>query len=57
MPNALHTVVETPEFLRRAQGLLTAAERNPLVNHLAANPDAGDLMRGAGVCADGLWKG
>ena len=54
MSGALHTVVETPEFLRRVQGLLTAADRSALINHLAANPDAGDVMPGTGG-ARKLW--
>ena len=44
----LHTVVETPEFLDRAKGLFTEAERLALVNRLAENPQAGDLMEGTG---------
>ena len=55
MSGALHTVVETPEFLRRVQGLLTAADRSALINHLAANPDAGDVMPGTGGARKLRW--
>jgi len=55
MSSALHTVVETPEFLRRVQGLLTAAERTALIDHLAANPDAGDVMPGTGGARKLRW--
>jgi len=44
----LHTVVETPEYLVRAKGLLTDAERLSLVSRLAETPQAGDLMEGTG---------
>ena len=57
MSIALHTVVETPEFLRRAQGLLSATERAALVDHLAANPDAGDVMPGTGGARKLRWGG
>jgi hypothetical protein len=55
MSRPLHTVVETPEFLRRVQGLLTAAERSALINHLAANPDAGDVIPGTGGARKLRW--
>ena len=55
MSSALHTVVETPEFLRRVQGILTAEERTALINHLAANPDAGDVMPGTGGARKLRW--
>jgi hypothetical protein len=51
----LHTVVETPEFLSRAKRLLTDAERLALVDHLAANPTAGDLMEGTGGARKVRW--
>ena len=47
--------METPEFLRRAQGLLNAAERIALINDLAANPDAGDVMPGTGGARKLRW--
>lgn len=44
----LHTVVETPEYLDRAKGLFTDAERRALVNRLARAPQSGDIMEGTG---------
>jgi hypothetical protein len=41
------TVVETPEFLSAARELMTEQERAVLVDYLAHNPTAGDLIQGA----------
>lgn len=58
----LHTVVETPAFLRQAKREgMTEAERIAAVNLVAANPLAGDAIPGAGgfrkVRAGGKGKG
>jgi hypothetical protein len=47
----MRTVVETPTFLRQAdrQGM-TEREREDLVNFVAGNPEAGDLIRHSGGC-------
>ncbi len=42
----MQTVVELPEFLRRAKAIMTDAERVALVNFLAANPEAGVSLGG-----------
>ncbi len=44
----LQTVVETPEFLSGARRVLSDAERVALINFLAENPTAGDVMQGTG---------
>ena len=45
----MHTVIETESFLRdAAKAGMTEAERTALVNFIAANPDAGDLIKGSG---------
>jgi hypothetical protein len=44
----LQTVVELPEFLRRAKAIMTDDERVALVDHIAANPEAG-LSLGGGL--------
>ena len=44
----LQTVVELPEFLRRAKAIMSEAERFELVNSIAANPEAG-LSLGGGL--------
>jgi DNA-binding transcriptional regulator YiaG/mRNA-degrading endonuclease RelE of RelBE toxin-antitoxin system len=38
------TIVETPTFIRRAEKLLSNADRDALIDFLAANPLAGDVM-------------
>src|ERR1022692_1003794 len=40
------TVVETEEFVDRSKAILTEAERDALVAHLSANPEAGQLAPG-----------
>jgi hypothetical protein len=44
--NTLQTVVELPEFLRRAKAILTESERLGLVNYIAANPEVGVSLGG-----------
>ena len=44
----MFTVVETPAFQRRAEKLLSDDEREELIEYLARNPLAGDVMSGTG---------
>ncbi len=44
----MHTVVETPGYLRDAESIFTAEERERIVNAVANSPDSGDLMQGTG---------
>jgi len=45
----MHTVVETPGYLSDAESLgLTEGERFAIVTFLGRNPEAGDVIRGAG---------
>ena len=53
----MFTVVETPIFQRRAEKLLAVAEREELIAHLAANPEAGELIVGAGGVRKVRWGG
>ena len=55
MASRLHTIVETPEFITRARGLLSDQERSELVDFLACNPTAGDLMQGTGGARKLRW--
>ena len=55
MIESLQTVVETPEFLSQAKRLLTDAERNDLISHLAANPKAGDVIQGTSGARKFRW--
>lgn len=43
---SLQTIVELPEFLRRAKAIMTEDERTALVNYIAANPEAGVSLGG-----------
>jgi hypothetical protein len=52
----LVTVIETPEFIGRAKGLMTDEEREELIGHLARNPTAGDLVPGAGGIRKIRWR-
>ena len=42
----LQTVVELPEFLRRAKAIMAEDERAALVNFIAATPEAGVSLGG-----------
>ena len=42
----LQTVVELPEFLRRAKAIMSDEERIAIVNFIAANPEAGISLGG-----------
>jgi hypothetical protein len=49
------TVVETPEFLSATRKLMTEQERAVLVDYLAHDPTAGDLIQGAGGVRKVRW--
>lgn len=49
------TVAELPEYIRRAEKLLSASERLDIINYLAAHPKAGDLMEGTGGIRKLRW--
>ena len=49
------TVVETPEFIKAIRGLLDDAERASLVEYIATNPVAGDLIPGTGGVRKLRW--
>ena len=46
------TIAELPEYIRRADKLLSASERSGIINYLAALPKAGDLVE----CTGGIRK-
>ena len=52
----MNTVVELPEFIRRAHKLLRETERESLIEYLAANPLAGVLLEGTGGIRKLRWK-
>ncbi len=55
MGEALQTVVETPEFISQAKRLLSEAQSDELLYHLAANPTAGDVIPGTGGARKLRW--
>ena len=52
----MQTIAELPEFQRRAAQLLSASERQLLIDHLAFQPKAGDLIRGTGGIRKLRWN-
>jgi hypothetical protein len=55
VPHRLQTVVETPEFAGGAKRVLADVERTALIDFLAANPMAGELMKGTGGARKLRW--
>lgn len=49
------TVAEVPEYIRRAEKLLSDTERRDVIEYLAAHPKAGDLMEGTGGVRKLRW--
>ena len=49
------TVAELSEYMRTADKLLSAAERQDVIRYLAENPKAGDLMEGTGGVRKLRW--
>lgn len=52
----MRTVAETPVFIRYAAEVWTDAERQEFISFIAANPLAGDLIRGSGGCRKVRWS-
>ena len=52
----MRTVAETPIFQRYAEELWSSAEREQFINFIAANSEAGDLIRGSGGCRKVRWS-
>jgi hypothetical protein len=44
----MHTVVETPQYLKASGSIFSEAEREDIVVAIASEPEAGDLMPGTG---------
>lgn len=55
MKSVLVTVIETPDFIAATRKLMTDDERMALIDHLAENPLAGDLMPGTGGMRKLRW--
>lgn len=52
----MQTIVELPGYLRRAESLLNAEERQEFITFLAANPKAGVLIQGTGGIRKIRWS-
>jgi hypothetical protein len=50
------TVVETPAFLRQAEAIWDEDERLALVDHIARNPESGDVIPGTGGVRKVRWS-
>lgn len=49
------TIAELPEYIRKADKLLSQAEHSDVVSYLAAHPKSGDLMEGTGGVRKLRW--
>ena len=52
----MQTIVELPEFQKRAEGLLKPDEKASIINYLASHPQSGDLMQGTGGIRKLRWS-
>ena len=51
----MFTVVETPIYSRKAEGLLSENEREELAAFISQNPTAGSVVRGSGGVRKVRW--
>lgn len=51
----LITIVELPEYIKRASKILFEDERSELLYYLSSNPKAGSLMQGTGGVRKLRW--
>lgn len=52
----MQTVAESPEYIKRAEKLLSDDERRDVLSYLADHPKAGDLMEGTGGVRKLRWS-
>jgi hypothetical protein len=52
----LHGIAELPSYIRMVDQLLSPAERQDLIDFLAAHPKAGDLIEGTGGVRKLRWR-
>ncbi len=50
------TLAEMPEYIRRAEKLLSEQERRDVLDYLASHPRAGNLIEGTGGVRKLRWK-
>lgn len=51
----LITIVELPEYIKRAKKILSEDERDDLLYYLSSNPRAGNLIQGTGGIRKLRW--
>jgi len=52
----MRTVAETPIFIRYASEIWSEVERQEFITFIAANPEAGAVIRGSGGCRKVRWS-
>ncbi|MCW0207172.1 MAG: type II toxin-antitoxin system RelE/ParE family toxin [Achromobacter sp.] len=52
----MHGIAEPPSYIRLADKLLSAEERQDLIGYLAEHPQAGDIMEGTGGVRKLRWR-
>ena len=52
----MRTVAETPIFIRYASEIWSEAERQEFITFIAANVEAGAVIRGSGGCRKVRWS-
>ena len=53
--DGMQTIVELPEFIKKAEKIFTKNERASIINYLASNPASGVLMQGTGGIRKLRW--
>lgn len=51
-----NTIAELPEYIKRADSLLTESERKDVVDYLSEHPKAGTVMEGTGGIRKLRWS-
>ncbi len=51
----MHTIVEMPEFLRKAEALISEEEKQEIINYLAVHTETGIVMKGTGGIRKLRW--
>jgi mRNA-degrading endonuclease RelE of RelBE toxin-antitoxin system len=52
----LSTITELPEYIKRANLLLSESERKDVIDYLSEHPKAGDIMEGTGGIRKIRWS-
>lgn len=54
--HSMQTIVELPEFIRKAQSVLKEGEKASIIGYLAVHPLSGDLIQGTGGIRKLRWS-